>query len=420
MVPVTAAQLAIFIEHLKNPTSLAYNIPFIATVDRALALENYTSAVNETARCFEMLFSAYARGQSGVVFTLLGPVEVEMTVFTTLDHAAEGLVRHFDLRRPPLVRAGIVPYDGHSTHLLLDFHHIASDGVSLAFFVDHLCRALSGGSVEPHKPSFLNYALRLAPNSPQQDARLTRLVAPPSARAEWPGKRHTETMGKSNRLGYAVQSWRLDRNRVDEIRRFARQTAQTPFKVCYFAFLVTTAAICGVENFVSGFVSAGRDGPYSDAYGMFSKIATLDADMSSGRSIRDTLQRVSVSIARSIDVHGLQSRRVYRDNVKSAADHVVLDALFVFHNTGFFARRPGDIRFKSFWSARKEVQFGMVVNLEDLGPDSIGVQWEYSPNWYAAEDIHRFGATFEIMLSMLVEADLGAPLDTLLRRAWKV
>ncbi|MGV2685985.1 hypothetical protein GNF82_16800, partial [Clostridium perfringens] len=81
-------------------------------------------------------------------------VAFELAVHALMDAAdlntfARAVVRPFDLRKAPLIRAFLAT-DGESRHtLLLDIHHIVADGVSMNVMARDFEQLYRGGSLQP-------------------------------------------------------------------------------------------------------------------------------------------------------------------------------------------------------------------------------------------------------------------------------
>ncbi|WP_317957532.1 condensation domain-containing protein, partial [Paenibacillus chitinolyticus] len=58
--------------------------------------------------------------------------------------AARAFIRPFDLEQAPLLRAALVDEGGNRHRLLVDMHHIVSDGVSTAILLEELSRLYNG------------------------------------------------------------------------------------------------------------------------------------------------------------------------------------------------------------------------------------------------------------------------------------
>jgi len=421
LVPLTSAQFTVLVEHLIRPSGLAYNQPLIAEIPGEVSLQTYRGAVNSAARRCEMLFSRYhyVNGEAG--FTIGVPHEIDVVVYDTQAEAAASFVSPFDLNRDPLLRAGMVRYDGHVTCLLIDFHHIATDGVSIGFFSKQLAEALAGKPFSRVYRTLVDYITWATDDLAHRAARersnalLKESIAAGVRRTPWPSSFVQEDQGPTAELGYAVHRFHLDPALSRRIKDRALATRQTAFKLCYLAFLATHASVAARTDITSAFVASGRTGhPFFDAYGMLSKTVLLAARLDRERTLAATLALLSHDINTALESQELSSESLLRSLAKATGERALVDALFVFQNIAFLKQPVLGGYFRSFCEGRKEVQFGMVVHVFDRGTPGYEIHWEYSPKRYSPDAVREFARKFENLVAELARVDLEVRLGELI------
>jgi amino acid adenylation domain-containing protein/FkbM family methyltransferase len=81
----------------------------------------------------------------------------------SMDRIIEGFVRPYDLARPPLLRVGVVEGTGHPSPggtvvLMLDMHHIVSDGTSLGILNEEMVRLYAGEELALPKVQYRDFS----------------------------------------------------------------------------------------------------------------------------------------------------------------------------------------------------------------------------------------------------------------------
>jgi radical SAM PhpK family P-methyltransferase len=121
-----------------DPASTSYNISQVAAVAGDLSLPRLEAAFRQLIKRHESLRTAFQVVDGEPVQRIYG--EVDFSVST--DCPANGIrdfIRPFHLSTPPLLRVGVIPGgrdgDGEECILMVDMHHIVSDGVSLTLFI---------------------------------------------------------------------------------------------------------------------------------------------------------------------------------------------------------------------------------------------------------------------------------------------
>lgn len=422
--PVTTAQFVVLVNYLMHPMGRAYNLPVIAEVAGNVSPADYQKAINKTAANFDMLFTRY-RYMGGQLSFVRGPTcEIELVTYDSEAVAAAQFVRHFDLNGPALVRAGIVPYDGRCTKLLLDFHHIATDGFSLGFFVRNLAEALAGKPFSSRYRSLVDYITWYSGDAEHQVAQLRSAkflqlqLDTGMRRTPWPSSRTANAGSSVIDLGYAVHCFTIEPKQAAQLRQRSLGARQSPFKLWYLAFLVVHGAVAARTDVTGGFCVSGRaKNPFSDAYGMLSKTLFVRMNLNPHWTIHEAIEHLNKGLNEAFNNEQFAPGEPFRSMVSFTGDRTVLDALFIFQNIAFFNEPVAGGRFRFFFEGRKEVQFGMVIHVIDLGVSGYKVHWEYSPKRYSLADVSRFCTLFSKFLYRLSNIDFGAPLSELTKNA---
>ncbi|MBE8521983.1 amino acid adenylation domain-containing protein [Amycolatopsis sp. H6(2020)] len=135
LVPLSGAQQRLwFLHHLEGP-SATYNVPLIMRLEGDLDVDALCRALSDVVARHEALRTRFPQ-RDGVPYQDIlpaGDVDLPVREVTDLDDALTGLVRgSFDLERQVPVRAELLRLGAREHVFALVFHHIASDGWSMA------------------------------------------------------------------------------------------------------------------------------------------------------------------------------------------------------------------------------------------------------------------------------------------------
>ncbi|WP_410614837.1 amino acid adenylation domain-containing protein [Amycolatopsis sp. lyj-109] len=135
LVPLSGAQQRLwFLHHLEGP-SATYNVPLIMRLEGDLDVDALRGALNDVVARHEALRTRFPQHDGVPYQDVLPPGEAELPVreVADLDEALTGLVRgSFDLERHVPMRAELLRLGAREHVFALVFHHIASDGWSMA------------------------------------------------------------------------------------------------------------------------------------------------------------------------------------------------------------------------------------------------------------------------------------------------
>jgi amino acid adenylation domain-containing protein len=170
--PASFAQQRLWFLQRLRPESPAYNMPFVFRIQGPLRTAVLAQALDEVERRHEVLRTVFrvADGQPLQVVQPFAPrplpvVDLERFSERRSDQAAwlvsEWGSQPADLERGPILRTSLLRLSETEHLLLLDIHHIASDGWSsgvLTAELGSLYRAFAAGRPSPLEPLFIQYA----------------------------------------------------------------------------------------------------------------------------------------------------------------------------------------------------------------------------------------------------------------------
>lgn len=152
--PLSLAQNRLFVLQQLYPDSTAYNLPLVLNQTGKLDQDRLREAIQGLINRHEPLRTSFDWADDKPVQIVHKRVSFELVVHALMDAAdlntfARVVVRPFDLRKAPLIRAFLAT-DGESRHtLLLDIHHIVADGVSMNVMARDFEQLYRGGSLQP-------------------------------------------------------------------------------------------------------------------------------------------------------------------------------------------------------------------------------------------------------------------------------
>ncbi|OUM66075.1 hypothetical protein PIROE2DRAFT_6786 [Piromyces sp. E2] len=158
--PVTSQQLGIYIESVKNPNSIIYNIPNVYKyVNKNINITKIIEGFKKIFENQEVFKTRYGEKEVNGKTEIYGFIDDEC-LLTFEEYTFENIetfVRPFDLSKAPLIRVGFVGNE----LLLVDIHHIISDGVSFKIIQNELNHYYYEGECQPLEIQFSDYAIDL-------------------------------------------------------------------------------------------------------------------------------------------------------------------------------------------------------------------------------------------------------------------
>ncbi|OUM63753.1 hypothetical protein PIROE2DRAFT_9693, partial [Piromyces sp. E2] len=157
--PITSQQLGVYIDSIKNSNSIIYNIPYLYKFKRNIDVNKIKAALIEMFNEQEIFKSKYnskeIEGQTEVYGFIDDECSLEFEEYTYEN--AKSFVRPFDLSEAPLIRVGFI----NDEILLIDMHHIISDGMTMSIISKYLNNYYNDVTNEKLEIQFSDYAINL-------------------------------------------------------------------------------------------------------------------------------------------------------------------------------------------------------------------------------------------------------------------
>lgn len=132
--PSSSAQKRMFILQQLDASNTAYNIVNAAVLPPSLSVADVNRIFRELIQRHESLRTGFISKEGNVYQKVRDEVEFEIEIndhpSMPLEDTVQSFIKPFDLAHPPLVRACVKRTQEGKNVLLLDMHHIISDGVS--------------------------------------------------------------------------------------------------------------------------------------------------------------------------------------------------------------------------------------------------------------------------------------------------
>ncbi|RHP34366.1 amino acid adenylation domain-containing protein [Lachnotalea sp. AF33-28] len=156
--PLSPVQKSIYFQSMRSPDSLAYHMPGAFWLNEDVQPERLKEAFVRLVNSVELFRTAFVAGPQGVRQKICDRVEFELEEFDCADRreAKVRFLRPFQLDKPPLLHAALVR-DKEKPLLLIDFHHLVGDGLSMPAVLRRLSEYCGGREPEPESITYKDY-----------------------------------------------------------------------------------------------------------------------------------------------------------------------------------------------------------------------------------------------------------------------
>ncbi|SCW86107.1 non-ribosomal peptide synthase domain TIGR01720/amino acid adenylation domain-containing protein, partial [Paenibacillus tianmuensis] len=410
--PVSSAQKRLYVLSNLEGGELGYNMSGAVIAEGALQPDRLEDAFRKLIARHESLRTSFhlvdgepvQRVQREAAFSL-ERLDAAGKDVETLFHQ---FVRPFDLTVAPLLRARLFTQSADRHLLLVDMHHIVSDGVSLRTFLDELARLYNGEELAPLRIQYKDYAVW------QQE----RMQSEEWSKQEqyWLQTFQGEIPTLDLKTDYprpAVQSFAGDKisfaagSSVSEgLQKLASRSGSTLYMVLLAAYTALLHKYTGQEDVVVGTPLAGRHhADLEPIIGMFVNTLALRNYPSGNKTFLDYVGEVKEQALGAFDHPDYPFEElVNKLNVRrDMSRNPLFDTMFELRNAEPEGTAFHDVHFSGYPVDSAIAKFDLTLEA-DFDERGLTFTLEYATALYSRETVERLARHFLRVLEEVVQS----------------
>jgi tyrocidine synthetase-3 len=401
---LSPAQKRLYVLQRLDLESTAYNLPQVVALEEPADRERLEDVFHRLIRRHESLRTSFYMVGVEPVQQIHAPDETgfAMSYYDTaeggVDAIIESFVRPFALDRPPLFRAGLIETGDKRHILIVDMHHIISDGTSLGLLIREFLELYEGREPLPLTLQYKDYACWL--NDAAQREAVERQAA--YWLAQYPGEIPVLNVPLDfNRpviqsTEGAVRHFNLGVEETAALSRLAKQEGATFYMVLLAIYTVFLAKISGQEDMVVGTPVAGRRHEDLKAIiGMFVNTLAIRTFPHGHKTFRDYLKEVRKQAADAFENQDypfedlVENISVNRDTSRNP----LFDVMFVLEDMEVKDASPPDLKARPYLYENTTAKFDMT--LFAVRRQELLFSLEYCTRLFKPDTIGRFTEYFK-------------------------
>ena len=426
--PLSFAQELLWLVDQLAPDKVNYTVPRILRLTGHLNIEALERALSTIVERHEVLRTSIGMSDGAPVQTVRPAVPTRIAVIDVQDEPEASrfdravaivknlLQRPFDLTKDDLLRPTVLRLGPADQILLLESHHIASDGWSKGVLFNEL-EVLYAASSEgrPHglpdlPVQYSDYALWqrevLTDAVLEQDRSYWRQqLSGAPALLEFPTARSRPAAQSFEGRG---QRFHFSREILDAAQQFSVRESVTLFMTLLAAFDACIARYTGQTDLVIGTPIAGRNRPEQEhLIGYFTNTLALRTDLSGDPTFREIVKRVRQTSLASYEHQDLPFELLVKElrPDRTLSYSAVFQVMFsVGHAVQTVPRFQG-LEATPLYVERGTSRFDLLFGATAL-PDGLALHCEYNTDLFKDDTIRQIVGCFETLLvAALAEPD---------------
>ncbi|WP_068776055.1 non-ribosomal peptide synthetase [Paenibacillus sp. FJAT-26967] len=397
--PLSLAQNRLFVLQQLYPASTAYNLPLALNLTGKLDQERLREAIQGLIDRHEPLRTSFDWADGKPVQRVHERVSFELAIHALMDAAdlntfARSVVRPFDLRKAPLIRAFLAT-DGESRHtLLLDIHHIVADGVSMNVMASDFGQLYRGGSLQPLPIHYKDAAVWqqewMASEARERQEQywalqLTGMLPVLQLPTDYP--RPPEQSFHGAKLALPIPA-----ELVEGIGTAAEQWGVTPFHIWLTAYHTLLHLMTGQDDLIVGTPIAGRFHPSTEALvGMFVNTLPIRSRPSGELPFRAFAEQLKETVFAALD-NGLLpfEYMVTMLNIpRDLSRNPLFDTMFVMQHREAGQTAADALQFEAQVPDNRVSKLDLTFEIADQGAKGADLTIEYATALFKEDNIRR-------------------------------
>ena len=409
--PTSPAQQRVYFLHQMEPDQLAQNmfgqISIIGQYDEQALI----SSLQQVMQRHEAFRTYFDISDGEIVQKLENEIDINIHVRTMsldeFDAYADRFVKPFRLEQAPLVRAELIKIDNGQAELLIDMHHIISDGYSINILTNELLALYHQKPLPDIEFEYKDFAewqnqwLNEDAMKQQETYWLEQFQEEiPVLQLPTDGSKAAERSSDGQRVTCSLQP-----DVIRSLQDLAQKAGTTLYTVLLAAYKVLLHKYTGQEDIVVGTPASGRNHPdVENIIGIFIQTIGIRTKPLANRKFTDYLEEVK---RQTLDAFENQDypfdRLVEKLNVqRETTGKSLFNTMFVFQNIEFHEIRHDECTFKVKERNPGVSLYDLMLTVEDAG-QQIEMHFDFKPGQFEKDTIEQITRHYVSILKSLVK-----------------
>lgn len=412
--PLSSAQNRLYALNELHKKGIAYNITQVVMVEDNLDVERVKESFDLLIKRHEALRTSFELQDGLIVQRIHDSVEDNFTYREAeeadIDEIIDQFIVPFELDKAPLLRTCVVRTEQQNYYIILDIHHIISDGTSFGILMKEFTQIYSNEKLSEHRLNYKDYAVWQETNKNsekimKQKEYWLKEFGSHMLLFDMPTdyKRPFKQQFEGNSVRFSINT-----ELTSHLKNLSRVTNTTLYMVLLSAFNLFIHKYANQEEIIIGTVTSGRNlDSLQDVVGMFVNTLAIRSKLYEEESFTDYLLRIKDTSLEAFDNSDYQFDQLIEDLHKNRdlSRNPIFDVMFVMENMEIPANDDEHIRFQIYDYRPKGTKLDLTLKVQERDGEII-CWFQYSTSLFKEGTIHRFIQYYlEVLNGIIVASD---------------
>lgn len=402
--PLSWSQKAIYLLHKLFPHSIgmAYNLPGYAIIEGHINVDKLINAIHDLVNNQEALRITFLEAE-GEIYQRVNEYCDFTVPYTQLDdmNISDILTSYwhpFDLQNGPLFRFEIYKLSDRKIYLMIDMHHLISDGVSISILLKQIQQYYS----EIHtklKFSFIDYVIW------QNDLSISDAVK--KQRDFWVNKYKNLLPSISlpydfsrNKIRSFVgerKDYLFDKNTCSNIQRLCEQYNTTIFNLLLSSMFILLFKYTHEDDIIIGTSSAGRNiNDINEIIGLFINTLPIRESLNDTDIFEDLLKRIKNNTYSCLENEDYQFQQLVSTTISKGelGRSPIFDVMFEVQNIDFINREFNELKITDYVYQGQGARFDLLFEINFLRENGLMLTIEYRTDLFNPQTIDKMSSYY--------------------------
>jgi fengycin family lipopeptide synthetase D len=422
--PLSSAQKRLYLLQRMDRDNTGYNIPSVMELKGEVNKDRLEGTFKELIKRHESLRTAFVMLEGEPVQKVHQEVDFEIEYYEAhgagTGHRAQGeerasiidnFIHPFDLSQAPLFRVGLIKLSGEAPPLhilILDMHHIITDGTSIRLLINDFTAVFIGGELPGFRLQYKDYS--------QWQNRFEETGSMKRQESYWLNRFEGEVPVLGLPTDYTrpvMQSFAGNttafspgKKEIQQLKQLALDEGVSFFMVLLAVFNVLLAKVSGQEDIVVGTgIEGRRHHDLRQTVGMFVNTLALRNFPHQNIRFRDFLAILKQGTLEAFENQEYPFEELVGKTVNVKRDssrNPLFDVMFQLNNLGIRELEVPGLELKPYEFERGISKFDLTLWANE-GPEEVLFSFEYCTKLFKPETIHLFTRYFKAIITSVIK-----------------
>ncbi|MCY7569405.1 amino acid adenylation domain-containing protein [Bacillus safensis] len=410
--PVTSAQKRLFVLEKMTDAEQSYHMPAALKIEGAFDEKRFEKAIDQLVQRHEAFRTSFDFVQNEPVQRIETNVSVDIEKIEQngrdIQELMNDFIRPFDVEKAPLLRIGLVSVSVNAHYLLINMHHIISDGASVGILIEELSALYRGDKLEELPVQYKDYAVwsKSEASAAQKAAEETFWLD--QLQGELPVLALPEDLPRPKVQTFAGDrvSFTIEGSLKAKLDELVRALNSTTYTVLLAGYSILLSKLSRQEDIIIGSPVVGRTHPdIQSVIGMFVNTLALRTRPSGHQTAAEFASNVHQLVLEANE-HQLYPFEELVDQVQTVRDtsrHPIFDVVFSMENADIRDLSMDGLHIVSQPFEENIAKFDLTLTGNESA-DQIELVFDFNCSIFQKTSIEKWKEYFLHLLEQMVSA----------------